>query len=165
MNKAVSRVYRTPSDAHQAVKHLQSAGYKAHDIGVLARLEETARSVLGGKEEKVTFSGLDLVVGGCLVPVLSKLAGGESKLSGALVEALGLEAEAAEYYEFVLGAGDVLLSVQAPESNVSEVEGILGKADARPERAGMASPGFYKASRMSATNPVDATMTGDFRKY
>jgi hypothetical protein len=55
MNKLVSRLYRDPADASKAVHHLISSGYKAHDVGVLARTKNTARSVLGEKVEKVSF--------------------------------------------------------------------------------------------------------------
>ena len=167
MNKLVSRLYRDPADASKAVHHLISSGYKAHDVGVLARTKNTARSVLGEKVEKVSFHavGDHMVAAGCLVPALSKEPGHAGKFSDTLAQVLGVGAEAAEYFEFGLGANGVLVVVQTDESKVTEAHAILGQSAAAPKKVGVASPGFDKASRMSATNPVDATMTGDFRKY
>ena len=167
MNKLVSRLYRDPADASEAVHHLISSGYKGHDVGVLARTEGTARSVLGEKVDKVSFHavGDHMVAAGFLIPALTREPGHAGKFSVVLAQALGIGAEVAEYFEFGLGVNGVLVVVQADESQVTEAHAILGQSAAAPKKVGVASPGFDKASRMSGTNPVDATMTGDFRKY
>ncbi|MBI2854412.1 MAG: hypothetical protein HYX87_05775 [Chloroflexi bacterium] len=166
MTKAVSRLFRNPADAEHAVKALISAGIPASKIGVLAKSETTVKSVLKDGVSKVYFSGVgNLVVAGSLAPSLSKASGAESKLASTLAGTLGLAHEAGEYYEFVLGAEGVLVAVDEAEGKAAEARKILAKADAAPTKSGVTSPGFYEAARMSATNPVDAAMTGDFRKY
>ncbi|MBI2957343.1 MAG: hypothetical protein HYY32_00730 [Chloroflexi bacterium] len=167
MSKLVSRLYRDPADAKQAVEHLVASGYKAHDIGILARTEDMARQVLGGKVGNISFHTVaeHLVAAGCLIPALTRLPGQASKFSETLKEALGVGQEVGEYYEFGLGANGVLVVVQTEEAKAGEVRAILGQSASAAKVAGNSSPGFVKAGRMSSTNPVDATMTGDFRKY
>ena len=55
MSKLVSRLYRDSEDAKQAVEHLIASGFKAHDIGVLARTEAAGQAVLGQKVGKISF--------------------------------------------------------------------------------------------------------------
>jgi len=163
--KMVARIYRDPADAQRAVENLLSAGFKAGDLGVAARLEHTAMSVLGDKMVSVDLSGTSLAASGSLASALSKGSAEGKKASEALVAVLGVSDEAAEYYDFVLGAGGVLVAVQVAEDKEPEVKKALGDADSVPQKAGVASPGFKAASRMAGSNPVDAAMTGDFRKY
>lgn len=82
-----------------------------------------------------------------------------------LKEALGVSPETAEYFSFGLGASGVLVVVETDEAKAGEAKALLGHRAPERKPVGAASPGFDKASRMSSTNPVDATMTGDFRKY
>lgn len=164
MSKLVSRFFRDSADAHDAVKHLIASGYKGHDIGVLARTEDLNKSALGDKAGKVTSHkvGEHLVAAGSLVPVLTKTPG---KIADVLKEALGVSTEAAEYFEDGVNTGGVLVSVQTDEAKATEVNAILGQPAAKRKAPGVNSPGFARATRMSETNPVDVTMTGDFRKY
>ncbi|MBI2857356.1 MAG: general stress protein [Chloroflexi bacterium] len=165
MSKAEARLFRDPNAARHAVEALVSAGFNTSDIGVLARDEAVAGAVFGAETKRLALpEAAGMAVGGRLA-LLASASGANGKLAGALAESLGLAREAAEYYEFALGAGGVLVSVQAAEDRQAEARRILGEADITPPKAGVASPGFYKADRMSATNPVDAAMTGDFRRY
>lgn len=167
MSKLVSRLYRDPADAKQAIQHLIASDFKGHDIGLLARTEEMAKSVLGDKVGKISFHvvGEHLVAAGCLIPALTKAPGHASKVTEVLKEALGVTQETAEYFDFGLGVNGVLVVVQTAETKVGEVRAILGQSASAPKPVGIASPGFNKAPRMASTNRVDATMTGDFRKY
>ncbi len=164
MNKLVYRLFRDPSDAKQAVEHLLSSGYSAQDIGVMAPSEAKAKSVLG--QARVPVHPVDNVVAaGCLVPALTKTQGPAGTLSARLKEVLGVGTDIADYFSFGLGTSGVLVVVSTEEARAAEARAILGQPVPVRKPVGVASPGFEKAGRMSATNPVDATMTGDFRKY
>ncbi|MDO8473113.1 MAG: hypothetical protein Q7T05_04770 [Dehalococcoidia bacterium] len=167
MSKLVSRFFRDPADAHEAVKHLISSGYKGHDIGVLTRTEALGKSALGGKVGDIPFHkvGEHLVAAGSIVPVLTKTPGSAGKVSDVLKEALSVNPEIAEYYEDGVATDGVIIVVQADEAKAVEVRAILGLPAPARKAAGVASPGFHTAIKMSATNAVDVTMTGDFRKY
>lgn len=163
--KMVARIYRDPADAQRAVEKLLSAGFRAGDVGVAARLEHTAKSVFGEKTVSVALSGASLAASGALAAALGDGSGEGKRAAETLATALGVSQEAAEYYDFVLGAGGVLVAVNAAEGKEPEIARILGEADSVPQKAGVSSPGFKAASRMAGSNPVDAAMTGDFRKY
>lgn len=81
----------------------------------------------------------------------------------------GLSQEALDYYELGLSLGGKVVKVTADDKKAGEVQYILREAGAKEgvEQMDMwsTSPGFVGESRMSATNPIDETMTGDFRKY
>jgi hypothetical protein len=65
--------------------------------------------------------------------------------------------------------GGILISVQTDEARIPQAREVLRNAsvEATPAIEGMwaSSPAFPAAERMSATDPIDAKMTGDFRKY
>jgi len=83
-----------------------------------------------------------------------------------LADTWGLDEETVKYYQFGLAIGGILVGVQTDEAKTADVRKILRSAESSPEREKMASsPAFKQASRMSATNPIDAPMSGDFRKY
>lgn len=106
----------------------------------------------------------DLKNKGYEVEVLER--GADPKI--ALVDA-GLFKETLDYYELGLVIGGKILKVEADEGKADEARAILQQAGAKVgvEKMDMwsSSPGFNNEDRMSATNPVDAPMTGDFRKY
>ncbi|MFC1905884.1 hypothetical protein ACFLWJ_00180 [Chloroflexota bacterium] len=84
----------------------------------------------------------------------------------ALADSWGLDEETVKYYQFGVALGGILVGVKADEAKASEVRKIMRSAESSPEREKIASsPAFKQASRMSATNPIDAPMSGDFRKY
>ena len=92
---------------------------------------------------------------------------GSENLFSELIEKWGISEDAAEYYRFGVSTGAAVVGVVTDESRAAKVREILRSSDTEPiacqtqERA----PGFNKADRMSATNPIDAKMTGDFRRY
>ena len=89
-------------------------------------------------------------------------------LETALAES-GLTEEALSYYQLGLSLGGTVVKVSTDESKADEVDKALRATGAKPltKRAPQwaSSPGFTIASKMSATNPMDAQMSGDFRKY
>lgn len=81
----------------------------------------------------------------------------------------GLSDEALDYYELGLSLGGKVIKVTTDDKKASEAESILREAGAKEgvEQMDMwsSSPGFAEEERMSATNPIDAPMSGDFRMY
>lgn len=78
----------------------------------------------------------------------------------------GLDEATVKYYQFGVALGGILVGVKAEDSKAAEVRKVMRSAESAPERDKVASsPAFKQASRMSATNPIDAPMSGDFRKY
>ncbi len=81
----------------------------------------------------------------------------------------GLPEETLDYYELGLSLGGKVIKITTDDEKASEAHAILRQAGAKEgvEQMDMwsTSPGFVEESRMSATNPIDETMTGDFRKY
>lgn len=167
MAKSIARLFRDPQSAEKAIHELQAKGFNAKEIGILLRQREDAHKLLsavkGATSAQGTLPEAGTVVGtGPLSPALK-----EADPGAALTEALSITAEAYEYYRFGILAGGILVSVTADEKRLEEAKSILKKATPQPQlqQTGAKSPGFAKAERMSATNPIDAPMSGDFRKY
>lgn len=162
----VSKLYRNPAQARQVVDRLLLAGFKAEYISVLGAEEESVKEALepiaGSNTDGVECSkgGRFHAAGG-----LGKMLSGHSSLSPSLAEVLRVSAELSDYYEFGISSGGVLVAINAAGPELDKARAILRQRDGKPEKAGVQSPGFREAGRMSGTNPVDATMTGDFRKY
>jgi hypothetical protein len=138
---AVVKLFRDPLSAAKATEELKSKGFKAEEIGILVSDVEKAKK-LG---TKVT-----------------------DKIGTALTK-LDLPEDTIRYYEFGASVGGVLISVEADESRLSKAQEILREAAIKdaPKKGEMwaSSPAFPAAGRMTATDPIDAKMTGDFRKY
>jgi hypothetical protein len=147
MPKAVVKLFRSPRQAEEVLNELKANGYKEEEIGTLLKRD-------GG-----------IVAKGALSPAISE--GGD--LKAALIELLGIPEETASYYQLGLSLGGIVVSVQADESRLEEAQRLLRVAGAKPtpERHPRWStcPPFDIAGRMSETNPIDAPMTGDFRRY
>jgi len=142
MSKSIVKLFRDPQGAAKAIKELKSKGFKADEVGILVRDGERAKKV-GAKATK--------------------------DVGAALARIEGLSAEAIKYYENAASVGAILVSVSADEKRLANARQIMRDADfaGAPNKFDMwsASPGFPKAEKMSATHPVDAKMTGDFRRY
>jgi hypothetical protein len=104
---------------------------------------------------------------GTIATALAK-AGSEETMP-TLTSFLGISEEVAKYYDFGISLGGALISVHADEARLPQAQEILRAADvlAAPPTGEMwaTSPGFALAERMTETDPLDAKMTGDFRKY
>ena len=141
MSSAVVKLFKDPVVAAKATEELKSKGYKAEEIGIL---------VLDGDKAK-------------------QLGAKVTKEIGAALAKLDVPEDTAAYYEFSASMGGILISVQTDEARITQAREILRNAGlgATPAREEMwaSSPAFPVAERMSATDPIDARMTGDFRKY
>jgi hypothetical protein len=172
MAKPVAKLFRDAPSAQRALGQLISQGYKAEEIGLLAREKEDV-SCLSTQAASTARAALpqtgDTIATGPIANALSeagpKAAGDE--LATALTKVLGISQEAYDYYTFGISVGGVLVSVHTGEDRLSPARGILRSAESVPprEEAGANSPGFALAARMTATNPIDAKMSGDFRRY
>jgi len=141
MSEAVVKLFRDHFSAARATEELKSKGFKAEEIGILVRDGEKAKK-LGTKVTKEI---------------------------GAVLTKLNLPEDSIRYYEFGASVGGVLISVQTDEARLPQARQILRGADlgAAPasEEMWASCPAFPAAGRMTATDPIDAKMTGDFRKY
>jgi hypothetical protein len=149
MPKAAVRLFREPQQAEKAIEELKAKGYKAEEIGVVA--QENGDIVAKGATASATGKGSDL--------------------KAALAELWDTSEETLNYYQLALSWGGVVVSVHAEEARLEQARQLLRQAGAKPsagvERHPMWStcPPFDIASRMSTTNPIDAPMSGDFRRY
>ena len=124
MAQVVTKLFRRPENAAQALSDLKAKGY---DVSVIEK---------GAERE---------------------------------IDAMGLSEQVADYYKNGLCIGGKVVKTSVDDAKVDEVNKILlatgfDKLTERPAQWST-SPGFIKASKMSATNPIDAVMTGDFRTY
>jgi hypothetical protein len=138
MANVATKLFREPAEAKQAVEELKAKGFKAEEIFVVA-----------GAERAKSLSELNP-------------ASDAEKLSAA-----GLPEATVNYYRYSLDAGGIVVGVQADEARVGQAQEALRAIPVCScgDRVCGVSPGFLKASRMSATNPLDAEMSGDFRRY
>ena len=141
MAKAVAKLFRDPLSAENAAKELKSQGFKADEIAILVRDPEKAERL--GTEAT-------------------------EEIGAALTNLLDLPDEALKYYEFSVSIGGILISVHTDETRLPQAQEILRGADIGVAARGemwASSPAFPAAGRMTETDPIDAKMTGDFRRY
>ena len=138
---AVVKLFRDPLSAARATEELKSKGFKAEEIDILVSDVDKAKKLGAKATDKI----------------------------GAALTKLDLPEDTVRYYEFVASVGGVLISVQADESRLPQAQEILREAVIKdaPKKGEMwaSSPAFPAAERMTATDPIDAKMTGDFRRY
>lgn len=142
MPKAIVKLFRDPAKAAKAAEELKSQGFKAGEIELLVS-DGAAADKLGTKPTK------DI---------------------GKALSGIGdVPAEAVKYYEQGASLGGVLISVKGDEASIDKAQGIMRQVDFAdtPQYFEMwsSSPAFPIAEKMSATDPLDAKMSGDFRKY
>jgi len=116
------------------------------------------------RPEDVDKAVAELKGAGCEATVLEQGANIDKELAES-----GLPEQALEYFKTGLVAGGKVVKVDAAEDKVEEVNRLLlstgfNSLIDRPAQW-FTSPGFVKSRRMSSTNPIDAQMSGDFRKY
>ncbi|MDO8635467.1 MAG: hypothetical protein Q7R34_04365 [Dehalococcoidia bacterium] len=165
MEKTIARLFRDPETAQKIVGELLAKGYKQEEIGVLLRLKEGRRllSLVGAGATQLTLSKVGEVTAlGALAKHISK-----EETDKALAKAIGATADTYGYYEFGLSTGGVLVTVHGEEAHLDKALRLLRSPSAGvlPIGKSAPNPGFNKAARMSATDPMDAKMTGDFRRY
>lgn len=142
MAQATVKFFRDPLTAEKAAQDLRSQGFKAEEIRILVRDKEKAERLGAEATEEI---------------------------GAALTNWLDLPEETLRYYEFGVSIGGVLISVHTDEARLPKARQILRDADlaVTPARGEMwaSSPAFPAAGRMTETDPIDAKMTGDFRRY
>jgi uncharacterized protein YwqG len=142
MPKAIVKLFRDPAKAAKAAEELKSQGFKAEEIGLLVSDENIANK-LGTKTT--------------------------ADIGKALSQVEDIPEEAVKYYEQSASLGGILISVKGDEASLDKAQGILRQVDFAdtPNSFEMwsSSPAFPIAEKMSATDPLDAKMSGDFRKY
>lgn len=166
MPKAAAKLFRDAGSAEKAAQELGAKGFKGEEIGILVRdREKAARFALQPTE--VSLPQGTAVALGAMAAALAKASAEEAKAT--LSDLLGLAEETIDYYSFAVSVGGILISVHGDEARLSQAQQIMREADAAlsPARGEMwaSSPGFTSASRMTETDPLDAKMTGDFRRY
>lgn len=167
MAKTVAKLFRDPRDAKTALVELKKKGLHESEIGVLVRV---AGPMFPECKTKVSFVGIgDVFVHGPLQAALKDASAGAEKpaLAAALVKALGVVGEAASYFEFGISMGSVLVYVHTEDAKAAQAQNIMRVTGSIPMKVEIpsTSPGFEQSGRMAATDPVDAPMSGDFRKY
>ena len=169
MAKAAVKLFKDPINAEKAAAELEAKGFKADEIGILVHDKKKAVKFTGTKTVEVTLpeAGSAMALG-AMATALGKADNSEEAMA-ALTDVLGLPEETARYYDFGLVAGGILISVHTDEARLAQAQEILRSADvfaaaAKGELWG-SSPGFGSAGRMTETDPIDAKMTGDFRRY
>ena len=168
MAKTTVKLFRDPLNAEKAAEELKAKGFKGDEIGVLVRDKEKAAKLALTETTEVMLpeTGATSAMG-AIATALAK-AGSEEAMP-TLTTFLGISEEVAKYYDFGISLGGALISVHADEARLPQAQEILRTADvlAAPARGETwaTSPGFASAGRMTETDPLDAKMTGDFRKY
>ena len=168
MVKGTAKLFRDRLNAKKAAEELKAKGFKGDEIGVLVRDEEEVAELGLTKTTHVVLPQAGTAAAmGPIANALAKL--GSEEGIRTLTELLGVSEESAKYYDFGISIGGILISVHADEARLSQAQEILRRADVLAAPAGTetwaTSPGFALAGRMTATDPLDAKMTGDFRKY
>jgi len=167
MAKAITKLFRDPKDAEKAFKELLKCGFDARDIGILMLQGEGFRrlqsALKGIASERTSLPDIGTVIG--IGPIASAIQ--QSDPGNALIQALNITPEAYEYYRFGILVGGILVSVHDSEERLIKAQAVLRASVPKPKvmETGARSPGFAVADRMNATNPMDAPMSGDFRKY
>lgn len=139
MAKVATKLFREPKEAIEAVSVLKGKGYKEDAIVVITSAERAKTLATDVK------------------PISDM---------GKLTE-MGVPEDTVNYYQYPVEIGGILVVVQGDEGGVAQAQELLrGVVSCSSEdRSHGTSPGFLQASRMSATNPLDAQMSGDFRRY
>lgn len=154
MSKAIVKLFRDPGQAAKAVADLLAKGFKAEEIGILGKAEPSLEAVrkVGRDPSRWQLAGVGEVV------AVGPLARDEQ----APLKALEMPEDVLGYYDIGLKVGGVLVSVHSQQKE-GEARRLLHRAEVAPGEK--VEGGFPKAERMTASDPIDAKMTGDFRRY
>lgn len=159
------KLFRDPEVAKKVVKDLTAQGYKAQEIATVGRGDHEK----GAVHVKVPALG-DIVATGLAVAAVKEAGAKPSKVAllAALVKAWGIAEDASTYYELGLSMGGTVVSVHAEEPRLAKALEVLRQSDKAAVQRTVPwsnSPGFKRAKRMLKTDPRDAEMSGDWRKY
>jgi len=169
MAKAVAKLFRELQQAEKLINDLKAKGYEAGEVGILIQEKgdgETLAPDIAPVAKGISFPGVGAVI--AKGAVAAAITGG-SEPRAALIELWDIPEETMSYYQSGLSLGGIVISVHAEGARLEEARQLLREAGVKPltERSTMwaSCPPFNIASRMSETNPIDAPMTGDFRRY
>jgi len=176
-NPAVVGVFRTKQQAQKAIEELRQAGFKANQIGVVARDKKLAKELKASEEtyaEEGAAAGAatGLAVGGLwglgiaaglLTPIGPVIAGGTlagilaSAATGAAVAGLagfliglGVPEEDTRFYEKEVKAGRILVTVKAG-AKAAEAREILQRNEGYDFQSTQASTAAAGGARKTAT--------------
>jgi hypothetical protein len=151
----VAGLFNTEEEAQHAVEHLKDSGIDAHDIGVMARAEERARTLSEERDLDTSIAaasgaiaggvlggGLGLLlaaIGAVAVPVVGPVVAagplvmaltgaGVGALTGGLVGALtaaGIPEEEATIYQTGIERGGILVTAHVPSSQEASARAIF----------------------------------------
>ena len=167
MSKVVVKLFGNAEQAARALSSLKEKGYKPEEIGVLVSAQTNATSLTRDVSLHNKLVRLDNMGTAVATGPLADLAK-EKNVDAALAKLWGVAEDTISYYVTGVAHGSVAVSVHAAEARLDEAKKILRAATADSDDSTTAyqgSPAFSLTPRMAATNPVDAKMTGDFRKY
>ena len=160
MPKVQTKLFRKPEDAKKAISELKAKGFKAEEIGIVTSGK--------GKKEMGDVKPAADVGSVTAMGHASSLSKAGSDLAKALSEFWSVPEDTVNYYQHVISLGGIVVSVHADDAHAEKAHEVLRAAAAHARKKmplQEISPGFLKASRMSSTNPIDAPMSGDFRRY
>ena len=161
MAKVQTKLFRRPEDAKKAISELKAKGFKAEDIGIITNVK--GKKELGENIKPAAEVGSVTAMGHA-----TSLSKAGEDMAKALAELWSVPADTVSYYQRAISLGGIVVSVQVDDAQAEKAHEILRAASAHPRKKmplQQISPGFLKASRMSCTNPIDAPMSGDFRRY
>ena len=167
MAKVVAKLFRDPASAEKVASELKAIGYKADEIGILVCDNQKAEKFARDIGVLPTTEVAPIIALGWLANALNETA--KEDLACALTQLLDASEETYNYWSFGISVGGVLVSIRADETRLPQMQGIFRSVSAKAtgDRTGIwaNSPGFARAGRMTATDPIDAPMSGDFRRY
>ncbi len=167
MPKAVTKLFREPQQAENAIAELKAEGYGGEEVGILMREGEGNDKL--APELAPVATGVSLSGAGPLIAkgVTAAAISGDGDLEPLLSELWDASEETISYYQTGLSLGGIVVSVHGAEARLEQARRLLREAGLTSTACPVesTSPGFAVASKMSETNPVDAPMSGDFRKY
>jgi len=161
MAKVQTKLFRIPEDAKKAISDLKAKGFKAEEIGIVTNGK--GKKELDDNIKPAADVGSVIAMGHA-----TSLSKAGNDLAKALAEFWSVPADTVAYYQRAVSLGGIVVSVHADDAQAAKAHEILRAASAHPRKKmslQQISPGFLKASRMSSTNPIDAPMSGDFRRY
>jgi hypothetical protein len=160
MPKVQTKLFRRPEDAKKAISELKAKGFKAEEIGIVTSGK--------GKKEMGDVKPVADVGPVTAMGHAASLSQAGSDLAKALGEFWSVPEDTVNYYQRAVSLGGIVVSVHADDAHAEKAHEVLRAAAAHARKKmplQEISPGFLKASRMSSTNPIDAPMSGDFRRY
>src|SRR4030042_6974325 len=149
MPKVQTKLFRKPEDAKKAIHNLKEKGIKAEEIGVLT--SGKGKTEMGDSIKPVAEVGSMTTMGHATA--VSKAG---SDLGKSLAEFWGVPEDTVNYYQRGISLGGIVVSVHADAAHAEKALEVLRAASAHPRKKAPLqeiSPGFLKASRMSATTP------------